>query len=86
MVYSMFAMWFYPFNKELTLVQGFGLCGFVLCGVIGFMFLTEAIQEKRNEARRNLTIKPRKPKQPNILVEYIKARKEKVCPRIDWID
>ena len=40
----------------------------------------------RRIQRRDLSIQPKVVREPNILVEYIKAKKAKFCPRIDIVD
>jgi len=57
-----------------------------------FVFLKEKIEDKIHERRiRRLNkqydkLVPAKKKKPNVFVEYMKAKKEKVCPLIEYED
>ena len=62
----------------------------IVCGVAGWvavtLFLAWYLSEyahKRSIARRNSTTAPQ---QPNVFIAYIKAKKQKVCPIIDYTE
>lgn len=70
----MICMWFYLSNDVLVAV---GIVGYLLLGIFLIVFLITWLQ-KRN---RN---KPYKAKEPSIFAHYWEAKKDKICPIIEW--
>jgi hypothetical protein len=60
------------------------LYGLLLGSVVGF-YIVEGIKYVYNKLPSNCE-EPKKPKEPNIIIEYIKAKKAKVCPRLNFTD
>lgn len=63
------------------------LTGLIVSGLLGLSIVLgslKLIYWKIEEYLPEKKKQEKKPKQPNILVEYIKAKKEKVCPMIEF--
>lgn len=64
--------------------------GFAVYNALPSGFLGELIKSHRKEKafkpRKYKEPKIKKPKEPNLFWEYIKARKQKVCPLIEYVD
>ena len=58
--------------------------------VAGWDYSGDQIKEYRSERRRKRNAdsyeKPKKEKKPNIIWEYLKAKKRKICHIIEWED
>lgn len=66
-------------------IAGMGLVACVCCIGAGIIWLSDYLQDKRwqrQEAREQAGIV----KRPNLVVEYIKAKKQKVCPIIEVVE
>ena len=64
----------------------FWLCGIVFGIIKGIQFIVELRKEKRRKKiypDKNIYKIPTT-KEPNILIEFIKAKYNKYCPKIDW--
>lgn len=94
-VYSMFAMWFFPFsydekgNVEPKLVHIIGSTGWAIVVILGVYILVERIKEKREEAkdkRKEESGWEPKEKTPNVFVEAAKSWYKRNCPIIKWKD
>lgn len=55
---------------------------FVMWGILGPSMVVRTWFWPRKSAEPKP--KAREPKPPNILIEYLKAKKRKVCPIIEW--
>jgi predicted PurR-regulated permease PerM len=60
------------------------LYGILLSSFVGFL-IVEGIKYVYNKFPRKHE-EPSKPKEPSIIIEYIKAKKAKVCPRLNFTD
>lgn len=63
---------------EFLIANGMGIAGCAAIALIGY--LCEML------SKRNYKTAKVKEKQPNILVEFVKAKKNKHCPMIEWED
>lgn len=74
-------MWLYAWIIPLLILV---LLVFIIAGCIG---LNNFYKERKYTKNEKLTSKPKtKPKEPNIFVEWFRAKKEKICPFIEWGD
>jgi predicted neutral ceramidase superfamily lipid hydrolase len=71
-------------DSSHILVQFYSYIGVIVGFFYGVALVTFIISSYiiRREAHKKTT----KPKQPSIIIEYIKAKKDKVCPMINFID
>lgn len=83
MIFSAVAMWF-------TSDEGVNTLGTIFYGILILLFLIfigdrilKAIKNNA-EARRIAVYESGKVDKPNLLIEFLKAKKEKYCPRIEW--
>lgn len=61
---------------EFLIANGMGIAG---CATIAlFVYLIDKLSKREHKAAKE--------KQPNILVEFVKAKKNKHCPMIEWED
>jgi Na+-transporting methylmalonyl-CoA/oxaloacetate decarboxylase gamma subunit len=69
-----------------TLLGVLGLIIGLLYIFVLLIFIVLCIGEVYRKVRRTFPHKePKKPSEPNILIEYIKAKKDKVCPMITYV-
>ena len=84
----------------ITYYQGTNLYGFYVSGfiimfgllVVGIILLFRELKERRRQKRRerlydeegNYIYSEYEPEKPNIFVEFIRAKYNKYCPKIDW--
>jgi hypothetical protein len=61
---------------EFLIANGMGIAGCAVFALIGYFF--EILSRWEHKAAKE--------KQPNILVEFVKAKKNKHCPMIEWED
>jgi hypothetical protein len=61
---------------EFFIANGVGIAGCAAIALIGY--LCDKLSKREHKSP--------KAKQPNILVEYVKAKKNKHCPMIEWED
>jgi len=90
--FSMVYMWFQPFvlvngQYKFTTFQIIGSLSYLTGVIFGIVTLSKYIQEKaRKNKRKNWQDGSYIPKEktPNILVEFIRAKYKKYCPKINW--
>lgn len=75
-VVSMVGVWFNYHNRVFFI---FGILGYMVLVVVGAYFISEW-RKKRSVNKNN----PYKEPRPNILVEFIKAKYNRYCPKIEW--
>ena len=69
-----------PVNlKDLGIANVVGLCVFAIVAAVAY--IGHLISSKK-ENRKSIA----KEKKPSIIIEYIKAKKNKHCPMIEWED
>jgi hypothetical protein len=79
----LYVIWGHP--TETALITFAAIVGIGL--LAGVVWLVERMIERHRVQRRLQQLAPPKPpKEPNILWEYLKARKRKVCPLITVVD
>jgi hypothetical protein len=67
------------FGVIVSIFYGLILAGFIIYfGVQGIKWVKSKIPRKHKE--------PQEPKEPSIIIEYIKAKKDKVCPILNFTD
>ena len=101
MVYSITSLWgFYPDKSFLGTIQRFGVATFIILFFIGLIFgiiiLFKFYFDKKRDNRRktiwssseqDYILNPDyRGDTPNLLIEFIKAKYNKYCPKIDWLD
>lgn len=67
---------------DFLIANGMGIVG--VAGIALIMFTWCKVAEYND--RRMAKVKAPKVKQPNVLVEFVKAKKNKHCPMIEWED
>lgn len=67
--------WWFPWLVVPAVV--FGMVAVAFAGIAGFFFTLDKIKNRRRRARSQ-------PSEPNVIGEYLKARKSKVCPIIEF--
>jgi hypothetical protein len=98
MIFSVTAFWgFYDEKTFLGGIQRTGICSFLAISsvslIFGIIHLVKCIQDKKRENHKQFIwdnfgnyiknpayVEPR----PNIIKEFIKAKYNKYCPKIDW--
>ena len=101
MVYSITSLWgYYPEKSFLGTIQRIGVVTFFTLCVIGLLvviiLLFKYFIEKKRDKRRRMIwstseedyiLNPDyRGDTPNLLLEFIKAKYNKYCPKIDWLD
>lgn len=81
-LFCMAYMWFIPafINKDLKLhpIWVFGSLGYILTLIVTILIFQVRRKEKRTE--KQVYKKP----EPNIFIEFVKAKYNRYCPKIDW--
>ncbi len=57
---------------------------FVLGRACGFLFHRAAVPVWDKVANSGISLRPRKPKSLSLAAEWLKAKKQRVCPIIEW--
>ena len=72
---SAISLFFVSYEKEslMGIASAMGVGLFVGLGVIGIIYFFRKIKDKRKSKERS-----------NLIKEFIRAKKNKYCPRIDW--
>jgi hypothetical protein len=69
-----------PVNlKDLGIANAVGLSVFAIVAVV--CYIEQSISSKKKDSKSIV-----KEKKPSIIIEYIKAKKNKHCPMIEWED
>jgi hypothetical protein len=86
--------WFtYEKNTFIHFCAQFGVVLALMGSLVGiyylFVWIVNSIKDKilytKNEDGRKV-YRPKKEAKPNIIVEFIKAKYEKNCPRVEWFN
>lgn len=80
LIFSMVYMWFIPFTDKVHFFQVFGIIGYLILLVIAFMIVRSYWLSRRQHKRPTEYKEPK----PNILIEFVKAKYNRYCPKIDW--
>lgn len=71
-------------NDDPMNLTTFGLINFA--GILGWIMIALACYTAHWISERKEVYLGKKEKKPNIIIEYIKAKKNKACPMIEWED
>lgn len=84
-IFSISVFWhLYPDGTLLGVLQTLGLVFLVVYIVVIIACFIFYIIEKHDYSYKKPPVKTKKEKRPSIIVEFIKAKYNKYCPRIEW--
>ena|SRR5688572_4544682 len=82
LLFCMAYVWLMPLTSKFNSFQAFGIIGYVLLLIGAFIAIREYWKEHRPYKRP--TEEEYKEPRPSILIEFIKAKYNRYCPKIDW--
>lgn len=82
-LFTMIAIFFIGFNFDNPIV-GFGVMGWIVALIAGIIIFKKWLDDNKKPVQYHY--KPPKEKKPSILVEFIKAKYNRYCPKITWRD